>query len=103
MNAKQFKTGWEHFCKCVDFNHTNLDAEAITFMNEMPAATYAALERDALATTPRRCRVCGCTDAKACPDGCYWITENLCSRCDKHGWRGTKMNFRKSTKRSSKK
>ncbi len=29
----------------------------------------------------RRCRVCGCTDDYACPGGCYWIEENLCSAC----------------------
>lgn len=25
------------------------------------------------------CRLCGCTDAKACPGGCCWIGPNLCS------------------------
>jgi hypothetical protein len=29
----------------------------------------------------RACRVCGCTDARACPGGCYWIAEDLCSAC----------------------
>lgn len=29
-----------------------------------------------------RCRVCGCTDEHACPDGCYWVEEDLCSACD---------------------
>lgn len=27
------------------------------------------------------CRVCGCTQNNACPGGCYWIEEYLCSRC----------------------
>ncbi|RJX17688.1 MAG: hypothetical protein C4575_12655 [Desulforudis sp.] len=27
------------------------------------------------------CRVCGCTDDLACPGGCYWVEQNLCSRC----------------------
>ena len=29
------------------------------------------------------CRVCGCTDARACAGGCYWINpeHTLCSRC----------------------
>lgn len=32
---------------------------------------------------PSRCRVCGCTDARACPGGCWWVepTYTLCSRC----------------------
>ncbi len=27
------------------------------------------------------CRVCGCTDAKACVGGCYWVEDDLCSQC----------------------
>ncbi len=27
------------------------------------------------------CRVCGCTDNHACPDGCYWVEPDLCSQC----------------------
>ncbi len=29
----------------------------------------------------RKCRICGCTDNCACPGGCYWVEEDLCSRC----------------------
>ena len=29
----------------------------------------------------RRCRVCGCTDDRACPGGCHWVEEDLCSSC----------------------
>lgn len=29
----------------------------------------------------RKCRVCGCTDFKACEGGCYWVEDNLCSKC----------------------
>ncbi|WP_371380884.1 hypothetical protein [Sporomusa aerivorans] len=29
----------------------------------------------------QRCRVCGCTDNHACPGGCYWVEEGLCSAC----------------------
>lgn len=43
MTSKQFETGWQHFLKCIDFNHSNLDAEAITFMNEMPGEVRTAL------------------------------------------------------------
>jgi hypothetical protein len=32
--------------------------------------------------TPRRCRNCGCSDDRACPGGCYWIEDDLCSRCE---------------------
>ena len=33
--------------------------------------------------TPKKCRVCGCTDYKACPGGCYWVEADLCSQCAK--------------------
>lgn len=29
----------------------------------------------------KRCRVCGCTWNNACPGGCYWVEEDLCSQC----------------------
>lgn len=29
----------------------------------------------------KKCRVCGCTDDFACPGGCYWVEEDLCSEC----------------------
>lgn len=28
-----------------------------------------------------RCRVCGCTDVDACPNGCSWVEYDLCSVC----------------------
>lgn len=28
-----------------------------------------------------RCRVCGCTDERPCVGGCYWVADDLCSRC----------------------
>jgi hypothetical protein len=30
----------------------------------------------------RACRKCGCTDARACPGGCWWVEYDLCSACD---------------------
>ena len=27
------------------------------------------------------CRVCGCTQNNACPNGCWWVEEDLCSHC----------------------
>jgi len=35
----------------------------------------------------RACRVCGCTDDRACEGGCWWVEDpaggDLCSRCEK--------------------
>ena len=33
----------------------------------------------------RKCRVCGCTDDRACEGGCYWVGPDLCSRCADRG------------------
>jgi hypothetical protein len=29
----------------------------------------------------RQCRVCGCTDARACWPTCWWVEADLCSMC----------------------
>ncbi len=29
----------------------------------------------------QKCRVCGCTDEHGCPEGCFWVAEDLCSAC----------------------
>lgn len=29
----------------------------------------------------QRCRVCGCTYYTPCEGGCYWVEEDLCSKC----------------------
>jgi hypothetical protein len=29
----------------------------------------------------RFCKYCGCTDDRACPQGCCWITDDVCSAC----------------------
>jgi hypothetical protein len=28
-----------------------------------------------------KCEFCGCTDEMACPEGCYWFAEKVCSSC----------------------
>lgn len=34
-----------------------------------------------LGQAERACRVCGCTDARACAGGCSWVEDDLCSAC----------------------
>lgn len=46
MTVKEFLDGWKHFCECIDFSQSALDAEAIRFMNEMPAAVGKGLNHD---------------------------------------------------------
>jgi hypothetical protein len=51
------------------------------------------------------CRICGCTQNNACPDGCYWIEENLCSGCVKgtvksrHQWAERALKAESKTER----
>lgn len=35
---------------------------------------------------PPRCRMCGCTEVRACPGGCSWVSWDLCSSCTDWGW-----------------
>jgi hypothetical protein len=44
---------------------------------------YLGVVADDLANAieAQRCRICGCTDNHACPEGCYWVEEDLCSAC----------------------
>lgn len=32
----------------------------------------------------RTCRECGCTDGRACEGGCWWVEQDLCSKCASH-------------------
>lgn len=34
---------------------------------------------DGRAVKVRACRVCGCTDERACPPTCWWVGDDLCS------------------------
>jgi len=36
----------------------------------------------------QKCRVCGCTDEKACEGGCHWVAFDLCNVCQ--AWREEK-------------
>lgn len=29
------------------------------------------------------CSICGCTDERACPGGCYWYAPGVCTACAK--------------------
>ncbi len=43
--------------------------------------TGVQLARAASQVLIRRCRTCGCTQERACPGGCRWVEDDLCSRC----------------------
>lgn len=60
------------------------DDGSINYLNEnekaLGDAILAKIESEAGAGKPY-CRVCGCTDDHACPGGCYWVEDDLCSAC----------------------
>lgn len=57
------------------------------FAIELQSRLPATLKRLSEQGWPEgRCRVCGCTDERACEDAniggpCYWVEPNLCSAC----------------------
>ena len=53
---KKFIEGWEHFCKCINFGVSALDADAIKYMNEFEIKLEALLEAKGESTT----NVMGC-------------------------------------------
>lgn len=47
-------------------------------------AYFTGLKPNTLPTpSDRRCKACGCTDDRKCPNGCTWIAPDLCSNCGK--------------------
>ena len=45
MTKEEFAKGWTHFCDCINFGKSNLDAKAIRFMNETPAEILQVLDK----------------------------------------------------------
>ena len=43
MKANEFEKGWKHFCDCINFSASTLDAKAIAFMTFAPTACKEAL------------------------------------------------------------
>src|SRR5213082_59140 len=60
-----------------------MDIDEITARLERAAAEAPTIRSDGsfVITAQGRCRVCGCTDERACAGGCIWAEPNLCSRC----------------------
>jgi len=49
MTTKEFTDDWKHFCNCINFDKSAMDADAIRFMNEGPGKIIQNIrQRDAL-------------------------------------------------------
>lgn len=46
MNKKEFSEGWTNFCRCINFGDSNLDADAIRFMNEFNKNLDSMFDRE---------------------------------------------------------
>jgi hypothetical protein len=57
-----------------------LDVQQILNAEDLDVAEAARLARIA-AGVEDACRVCGCSETRACPGGCIWAEADLCSRC----------------------
>lgn len=42
---EKFLKGWGHFCDCINWGKSFLDAEAIQFMNEVPGFIQTAVKK----------------------------------------------------------
>jgi hypothetical protein len=62
---------WEHARKTALF-YLNMMARCAGDLRDGPDLASVKL---------RACRECGCTEQSACEGGCYWVDEDLCSKC----------------------
>lgn len=61
-----------------------LTARAEAAESDWQAACAEVVEQRCLAAAILRircCRECGCTDTQPCEEGCWWVTDDLCSAC----------------------
>jgi len=56
-------------------NTSNLPDEDRRIFNEHLEALVAA------EVEMRICRECGCTAERGCPEGCFWVDDDMCSEC----------------------
>lgn len=62
-----------------------IDADATCMVLELRGGDLLAVpwcSVQAIRARQRACRMCGCTDERACSDGCCWVDIDLCSACE---------------------
>ncbi len=62
-------------------HHGVTDAFCDNSCDDMTCPHPVECGRQWLETDEPMCRVCGCTDLHGCPEGCWWVEEDLCSSC----------------------
>lgn len=59
----------------------NGEPDIVGLTIEQTIVLYRELKSKFSLLKEKKCRVCGCTDISACPGGCYWVEDDLCSEC----------------------
>ncbi len=69
----------------IDFNtfeHGEIFSTSSSHKTQMKEAKKIIAWAQSIISNPSgECRVCHCTDERACPGGCYWVEPDLCSAC----------------------
>jgi hypothetical protein len=66
----------DYIRKLNDFEHSQ--CAKLLIVNAQLKAVITDMNPDFFA---RKCRICGCTWDHACEGGCYWVEDDLCSKC----------------------
>lgn len=70
---RKYHEGKAGFCCNSDFGKT-------VFLTREAAEKTLEIDEN-----EQKCRVCGCTWNNACEGGCYWVEDDLCSKCAEIG------------------
>lgn len=71
-------------CEKAKKNDCNSAQPCIKTKPERPADDALSFSFDEESVV-KRCRVCGCTEDRACEGGCHWVEDDLCSACVEGG------------------
>ena len=66
----------------IDEIHSQLDLALLEEGIKIKKSTLLSNDEECIHDGDQKCRVCGCDFFHACPGGCWWIEDDLCSRCD---------------------
>lgn len=74
--------------------HSKLDVVLLEEGIKIEKSTLLSNDEECIHDGNQKCRVCGCDFFHACPSGCWWIEDDLCSSCD------SKISYKKEYKRN---
>jgi hypothetical protein len=66
---------------CAALLHVNAARAANVTHYALEALMQMMIELMPTIAVAQRCRACGCRNGQPCPEGCDWVSIDLCSRC----------------------